>query len=116
MVSNFKYITKNVLKDVLYDKTRIFFYINKKRALDDLHLIDNLSSGVFKQYSLDGSLTSILTIKNGKLNGICKNYSDGELDEEIEYKNNLRNGLCKKYIDGDTVIEFTLWKNGVLNK
>lgn len=103
---------KNLKINELYEKTGIFFYINKQRALSDIYLINNNSTGVFKQFLLDGTLQGEISIINGKLNGTYKNYLNGELIEECEYKNDLKNGLCKKYKNNGNIIEFTLWKNG----
>lgn len=105
---------KNLKINELYENTGIFFYMNKQRALCNIYLINNNSTGVFKQFLSDGTLQGEISIINGKLNGTYKNYLNGELIEECEYKNDLKNGLCKKYKNNETIIEYTLWKNGLL--
>jgi antitoxin component YwqK of YwqJK toxin-antitoxin module len=100
--------------DESYEQMTIFFYLDKHRALQDIYLFNNKSTGIFKQYLPDGSLQNELSVKNGLINGICKNYLNGELIEECEYKSDIKNGLCKKYYDNGNIIEYTLWKNGLM--
>lgn len=98
----------------LYEDSGIFFYMHTQRALYDIYLINSTSTGIFKQYSLSGSLQGEITMFNGRMNGAHKIYNNGELIEETEYKNDKKNGLCKIYKDKGTITEFKLWKNGSL--
>lgn len=106
------YKIKNLKKDELNENIGIFFYINKFRALNNIYLVSDNSTGVFKQYLSDGTLQGEISLFKGKLSGVQKNYYNNELVEESEYKNNLKNGLCKRYKDNENIIEFTMWKNG----
>jgi antitoxin component YwqK of YwqJK toxin-antitoxin module len=94
------------------ENTGIFFYLQKERALSDIYLIDNKSSGIFKQYLSNGDLYGEISVLNGKLNGIYKSYVNGELSEECEYKKNVRHGLYKKYSKGN-IIEQLEYRNNV---
>ncbi len=105
---------KNLKIDELYENTCIFFFTNKIRALQNIYLHNDNSTGIFKQYLTNGSLQGEISLLNGKLYGLQKNYCNNELVEECEYKNNLKNGLCKKYSNKETIIEFTRWKNGLI--
>ena len=80
----------------------------------NIYLIDNNSTGFFKQYLTNGVLHEEISVLNGKLNGTYKKYSNSGLIEESEYKNNVKNGICKKYNNDKTIIEFTLWNKGLL--
>ena len=82
--------TKNIKINELYENTGIFFYINKQRALYNIYLVNNNSTGIFKQYLPDGTLQGEISIVNGKLNGIYKNYFNGKLTDEFEYKNDIK--------------------------
>jgi antitoxin component YwqK of YwqJK toxin-antitoxin module len=113
-VINSMYEKLNFKINELYERMSIFFYLDKHRALHDIYLFNNKSTGIFKQYLEDGSLQNELSFKKGIIDGICKNYLNGELIEESEYKRDIKNGLCKKYYDNGNVIEYTLWKNGLM--
>jgi len=106
--------TKNFKLNEFYENNGLFFYINKQRALHNIYLINNNSTGIFNQYSPSGNLQGEISIVNGKLNGTYRNYYNGELIEECEYKNDIKNGLCKIYKNNGTIIEFSMWKNGLL--
>lgn len=92
---NSTYEKINFKVDELYEKMPIFFYLDKYRALQDIYLFNNKSTGTFKQYLLNGSLQGEISFIKGKINGICKNYINGELVEESEYKNDVKMGVCK---------------------
>ena len=113
-IINSMYEKFNFKVNELYEQMSIFFYLDKHRALQDIYLYNNKSTGIFKQYLPNGSLQNELSIKRGIIDGICKNYLNGELVEECEYKRDIKNGLCKKYYDDGNVIEYTLWKNGLM--
>jgi antitoxin component YwqK of YwqJK toxin-antitoxin module len=106
--------TKNLQMGKLYEDTGIFFYLHKRRALCNIYLINSNSTGVYKQYLLDGDLQGEISLLNGKLNGIYKNYANGELIEECKYKNGVKNGVCKKYFHKGDTIENSVWVNGLL--
>ena len=58
-----------------------------------------------KTYSENGSLSTVLTFKNDKLDGLAKNYYDnGQLVSELYYKDDKLDGIAKTY-----------WGNGQLN-
>jgi antitoxin component YwqK of YwqJK toxin-antitoxin module len=68
-----------------YEKRTIFFYLSKERALQDIFLFNSKSTGIFKQYSLDGELIGELPQKNGILHGTYKSYYNGKVTEEVDY-------------------------------
>jgi len=57
---------KNLKINELYNNG-LFFYINKERALQDIYLITNKTSGVFNQYLHDGTFLGKIKFFNGKL-------------------------------------------------
>lgn len=117
IILNEKFTTQENLKiNESYDKKPIFFYLNKKRALENIYLINPKSTGIFKQYLLNGNLNGEISLKNGYLNGISKIYDNGILAEECEYKRNNRNGFYIKYDKNKNIIETTKWNNGLIIK
>jgi antitoxin component YwqK of YwqJK toxin-antitoxin module len=117
IILNEKFIEIHNLKlNELNEKKLIFFYLNKKRALQDIYLFNSKCTGIFKQYLINGQIHGIISLKNGYLNGINKTYENGFLVKECEYKHNQENGLCKKYDNSGTLLEVTNWKSGILIK
>lgn len=76
-----------------YDKKTVFFYLNKERALQDIYLYNSKTTGIFKQYLLNGQINGEISLKKGNLHGINKIYENGILIKETNYKNNQEIGL-----------------------
>jgi hypothetical protein len=105
---------ENLKIDELYEKKFVFFYLNKKRALENIYLLNSKATGTFKQYLLNGQIYGEISLKKGCLDGITKLYEDEILVEECDYKHNCKNGLYIKYDKKNNVIESTKWKNGLI--
>lgn len=61
-------------------------------------------------------IITLWNYKNGKSDGICKNfYDNGNLKFYGEFKNGLPNGILKEYNSNGTLILEERYKNGLLN-
>ena len=66
-----------------------------------------------KEFRKDGSLRSIVTVKNGKRNGPSYvYYENGKLQFEINYKNSVKNGITKYFYENGALYRTTLFENG----
>ena len=55
-----------------------------------------------------------VTYKNGKLNGISKEFTRrGQLKSEINYKNNKKHGSMKVYSKREKLVLHVIYKDGV---
>jgi antitoxin component YwqK of YwqJK toxin-antitoxin module len=106
--------TENLKLGETYEKKLVFFYLNKRRALENIYLFNSKSTGIYKQYLLDGNLNGQISLKNGYLNGMSKVYDNGNLIEETEYKNGQKHGLSVKYDKTNNVVETTKWLYGLM--
>ena len=71
--------------------------------------------GSVEEFSRDGKLMAVSNYKNGKLEGIGKEYyPSGELLEEILYANDKREGISKKYYKSGKILAERYFKDGLL--
>lgn len=60
-----------------------------------------------------GQIVSEYYVKNGKLEGVCKDYyKNGQLSSEENYKNGKLEGLSKWYYENGKLMEEVYIKNG----
>ncbi len=76
----------------------------------------DMNNGVYKRYRKDGSLRSIVPIKDGKGHGIAMYFfPNGQLDFEMEYKNGEADGYCKGYYRSGELFSEGKYKNNVMD-
>lgn len=94
----------------------IFFVSIQFTALGQQKLPDSNYTGILRDTGANGKWIKETPYKNGKVNGIVKEYSYGKLMQETSYSNNQRDGIEKRYFWGDSIVSYeTNYTNGKKN-
>lgn len=82
------------------------FYKNNKLVTEGVY-IEGVGNGLFKDYYGDGeTVKTERKLKNGKVDGIVKNYDQqGRVEYEKEYKEGVEHGIERRYRDGELAID-----------
>ncbi len=92
------------------------FYTIKEKLRSKGWMVLRNRVGKWVYYFPNGKLFSEELYKNGKLEGIVKNYyRSGKLLEKTHYKNGKKNGSSKQYSDEGILIEEVYYKEDVLD-
>ncbi|MDF1674008.1 MAG: hypothetical protein P1U41_10905 [Vicingaceae bacterium] len=116
--------------DIKQNLTTIFYDVKGNKKKEEIPFVDNVKEGKGYEYDkTDGRLISIILYKKGTLMGRekinrkdkfnnkygtwKKFYDNGKLKEESRYKNDLLNGYLKEYDKSGTLVNATLYIDGV---
>ena len=100
--------------------TRYVYYDSDQKKLQMVYEFDEETGnmdGSYKEYSEEGNLKVEGVYKNGKKNGVFKEYDDynGALKYETSYKDDKKNGIRKEY-DSDSTLRFEInYKDDEMN-
>lgn len=97
--------------------TAVVKFYNKSRVKTQGKMVGKQRVGKWIYYFSDGKrIFSEETYKNGKLNGLLKNYyNNGRVTEETMYRDGKKEGLSKIFSDQGTLIEAVNYSQGKLN-
>ncbi len=98
------------------DIANVKFFTEKGKVKAEGKMKGKHRIGQWKYYFINRKPLSIENYKDGKLDGILKNfYSNGNLTNEVTYINGIKNGISKTYAEDGKLIEKVTYKNGILN-
>jgi len=91
-----EYILAN-FKDGLYDGT--YKHYKRNKLVEEKTYKEGIGNGIFKDYHIDGeTVKSEREVKNGKVHGIARDYSQhGKLETEKGYDNGVEHGKELRY-------------------
>ncbi|MCB0400603.1 MAG: hypothetical protein KDD41_00820 [Flavobacteriales bacterium] len=121
---------ENFIDDVKDGSEVAYYDTPGEKKWKEIPFVENIKEGVGYEYAEeDGRLITIIHYKKGtlmgqeKINRMDRNgkktatwkkfYEDGKLMEESRYKDGLLNGYLKEYDQKGTLINATLYVNGV---
>ncbi len=85
-------------------------YSHQKQVLD---YDKSLKRYVYKYYRFDGSLKSIIPLKDGKMNGTVKYFHrNGLVSFEIDHVNGIKDGNMKSFSNEGTLMSTGKYKRG----